>query len=365
MVIKLKKIILFLLLFLTFDQSDIFCAFKRIDEDNKIIFAKDGEQYIWEKTTDGYSLNHIKNYSQEKFLLEYLVSLDLEAFCKTLEKFILKHISFHDFSKKNTSQDLPFFILGLLSLLGEEYSVEADKLGTSSQIGENIFYSFIVKKGGETFLTIRTKTVKEESFFVEDQREFLNEFDQELTVNIVSSGKNIFYKYNSFSGSENSENKINLFESPREFLRSLDQQYINNYFNNKDNKINLKFSSERDFHNFVMGLLANTKQLTYLSSNREAGIGRPDIVFKTNKNREKYILEFKYGTKKNIKDANRQIMDKIYIGTGSLVGYESEDVYGQAFVLDQDTRDIYAGTMFKLDKDVSKNKREKRKKNKN
>lgn len=99
--------------------------------------------------------------------------------------------------------------------------------------------------------------------------------------------------------------------------------------------------TERFYHGFVLGLLVELEKKYLLTSNRESGFGRYDIMLKPkDKNAPAFILEFKVHDSKKEKDmeetveiALRQIKEKQYITALMAEGIPEKNihVYGFAF----------------------------------
>ena len=98
---------------------------------------------------------------------------------------------------------------------------------------------------------------------------------------------------------------------------------------------------ERFYHGFVLGLIVDLKDRYDITSNRESGFGRYDVMLEP-KNREDdaIIIEFKvFNTKKEktledtVKSALEQIEDKDYAAGLIAKGFKAEKIrkYGFAF----------------------------------
>lgn len=98
---------------------------------------------------------------------------------------------------------------------------------------------------------------------------------------------------------------------------------------------------ERFYHGFVLGLLVELEDRYYISSNRESGFGRYDVILEPHqKNENAYIIEFKvYDPEKektledSVKDALKQIKDQKYETELVKRGIPVENIreYGFAF----------------------------------
>lgn len=99
--------------------------------------------------------------------------------------------------------------------------------------------------------------------------------------------------------------------------------------------------TERFYHGFVLGLLAELSDHYHITSNRESGIGRYDIMMKAVDARQSScIIEFKVFDPKRDKDleecadkALRQIEEKCYVTELLADGIDAVDIkkYGFAF----------------------------------
>ena len=98
---------------------------------------------------------------------------------------------------------------------------------------------------------------------------------------------------------------------------------------------------ERFYHGFVLGLMVELQTLYYITSNRESGFGRYDVVLEPKKpNLDAIIIEFKvFNTRreKSLEDtvavALQQIEDKQYAASLIEKGIPKEKIrkYGFAF----------------------------------
>ncbi|MBU4270012.1 PD-(D/E)XK nuclease domain-containing protein [Candidatus Dependentiae bacterium] len=283
----------------------------------------------------------------------------LDKFCESLEQFVWDHFSYYDFSDSNDKilakeRSIIFFLLGFFSGLDErKYVISVEN--------NNI----LIKKDGEIILGLIIKGTDNNVEDIEKLQSFCN-IDMSLgykQIAIVCSGKKI--KCNNFgpilsNGIES--NDFKLFESPEEVVAFFKN---NNWFERFKEQIS--FELEKDFHTFILGLLANTKKISDLRSNNENANGRPDISIKTIEIQQfgllkiqilfnKYIFELKiannYNLKEKITEAKAQIIKRGY-GTGSTsLGFaRSTYVYPYALVLNIDDFKVHAFKFekFKLD----------------
>ena len=98
---------------------------------------------------------------------------------------------------------------------------------------------------------------------------------------------------------------------------------------------------ERFYHGFVLELLVELEDRYYISSNRESGFGRYDVILEPrDKNENAYIIEFKvYDPEKektledSVKNALVQIEEKKYATELIKRGIRAENIrrYGFAF----------------------------------
>lgn len=98
---------------------------------------------------------------------------------------------------------------------------------------------------------------------------------------------------------------------------------------------------ERFYHGLVLGLLTELNQEYILTSNRESGLGRYDVMIEPrDKSKAAYILEFKVHNPKRessldetVKNALKQIEEKQYKTELIARGFQEEQIrkYGFAF----------------------------------
>lgn len=143
-------------------------------------------------------------------------------------------------------------------------------------------------------------------------------------------------------------------ESYNDFIRALlvdDIDAMNHYMNqvamdtfsffDTGNKSNSKKNPERFYHGFVLGLIIDLANRYYISSNRESGFGRYDVILEPKNPEENgIILEFKaWNPKKEsnleetVKNALQQIEEKQYDTILKKKGLSDEKIkkYGFAF----------------------------------
>ena len=138
------------------------------------------------------------------------------------------------------------------------------------------------------------------------------------------------------------------------FIRALlisDLEYMNEYMNRISLEIFSYFDTgkkaygsdpERFYHGFVLGLLVELKDRYYITSNRESGFGRYDVIMEPKKKElPAIIMEFKVFNKRREKSleetaeaALKQIEEKQYEETLISRGIEAERIrkYGFAFL---------------------------------
>lgn len=101
--------------------------------------------------------------------------------------------------------------------------------------------------------------------------------------------------------------------------------------------------TERFYHGFVLGLLAELSDCYHITSNRESGIGRYDIMMKAvDKQQNSYIIEFKVFNPEKDKDlsdcadkALRQIAEKSYVTELLAEGVDVANIRKYAFAFEE------------------------------
>lgn len=102
-------------------------------------------------------------------------------------------------------------------------------------------------------------------------------------------------------------------ESLKKFEQSIQEVFLNSV-----SFYDIEKETEKYYHIFMLGLLASLEDKYYLSSNRESGLGRYDILLEPrNKNKAGYVLEFKTANsdeemEKKVNEAVKQIQDNKY-----------------------------------------------------
>ena len=103
---------------------------------------------------------------------------------------------------------------------------------------------------------------------------------------------------------------------------------------------------EKFYHGFVLGLLVDLQDQYYLTSNRESGFGRYDVMIEPKKpaERDAYIIEFKVFNarrEKNLEDtvetALAQIKEKRYVENLVERGIPKERIHCYAFAFEGKT----------------------------
>lgn len=105
-------------------------------------------------------------------------------------------------------------------------------------------------------------------------------------------------------------------------------------------KVTLKDDPERFYHGFVLGLMVDLKGRYVITSNRESGFGRYDVILEpVSAKDDAIIIEFKVRKKKEgsleetLENARKQIEEKRYEASLTAKGIPSERIrkYGFAF----------------------------------
>lgn len=269
------------------------------------IYDRFQEKYFLRKEYTGIDLD------SNKMLLKQLLKLDLKKFCENLESFVLSAFSFHDFSSAQPGRSLFFFFTGLLSSLKDHEDFEISVVSEFDE-DETSFSSFFVIRYKQTpIVKISIKGVDEGTFSDEDIRESFFRSDGSSgcsEIKIFYHKKQIKYEYYGDIPNDTSLviRDINysdlFFDLPQNFINKItEENYIKNLWSFYGFLVEDKINSEKDFHLFILGLLANTRNIKNLLSNTERGHGRPDIIFKTGElgSLVKYVIELKASRKEH------------------------------------------------------------------
>ena len=133
---------------------------------------------------------------------------------------------------------------------------------------------------------------------------------------------------------------INDVDAMNEFMNEIALQSFSSFDTAKS--VSSKDAPERFYHGFVLGLMVELEGRYRITSNRESGFGRYDIML-TPTDRERdcaYIIEFKvYKPMKEkdlmetVENAHKQIVEKRYEAQLAADGFAPERIrkYGFAF----------------------------------
>ena len=135
---------------------------------------------------------------------------------------------------------------------------------------------------------------------------------------------------------------VNDVESMNEFMNNVALDTFSSFDTGKKTS---KTEPERFYHGFVLGLMVDLSDRYVLTSNRESGFGRYDIMLEPkNKEDNAYIIEFKVhkpGTGKTLEDtvasALQQIADKKYDTLLLEKGISQEKIYRYGFAFEGKT----------------------------
>lgn len=139
-----------------------------------------------------------------------------------------------------------------------------------------------------------------------------------------------------------------------DFIRALlenNVSYMNQYMNHmakamfsffdSGNKSSAQFQPERFFHGFVLGLIADAKLDYWITSNRESGLGRYDVIMEPkNKGADAYVFEFKVKSpdegnlEDTVQNALQQINEKQYDTVLTDHGISKERICHYAFAFE-------------------------------
>ena len=248
-------------------------------------------------------------------LLPDLLNLNLEVFSDKFKKFALSRISFHDFSSK-PGRSFYFFFAGLLSVLKDRadfyVNIETipsnDSFDSVFSIYKGIRTNRIEDKLGSPkrlFLKIYIKGVSKEAALAQNFKFNTNLFLADTNQDHCSSIKIFYNKHNIAIKPYIKEELGKVVEVPlfndfdlfRRFFKEKTGEggrYLGDLWSFYANSE--EFRLEKDFHLFILGLIANVNNLDYLNSNVERGSGRLDIMVKyTNDFNQlvKYVIELK------------------------------------------------------------------------
>ena len=162
-----------------------------------------------------------------------------------------------------------------------------------------------------------TKTVMEELL---EGRELVTEIDEEIIFEQLGKKKNAIWSLLLASGYLKVD-KVCMDEQTDRYMNDISMATFS-YFdvgNSQNNHTSKSDRPERFYHGFVLGLIVELKGRYHISSNRESGYGRYDVMLEpVNDTDPAFVLEFKICEEgeKTLEDtvaaAREQIQDKQY-----------------------------------------------------
>ena len=130
---------------------------------------------------------------------------------------------------------------------------------------------------------------------------------------------------------------LNDIESMNEFINQITCEIFSSFDTGK--RVSKKAQPERFYHGFILGLMVDMKADYIITSNRESGFGRYDVMLEPrNKNKNAYIFEFKVHKplkentlEETVENALKQIEEKQYEADLIARGIPKENIYKYGF----------------------------------